>query len=318
MTYYAKGKAFTKNYTQNNLDLMNHKIKLNFVNFDGGFEKCPLEENRFYQILNKFFNIEISNSPDFIIYLGSNNKRYLDYNCTRIVFENEYEEPNFALCDYAMNFSYLDDPRHLRLPYYFYFTDGSDLIKNEKPEKILAEKKKFCNFVFSNSSRRAQFRVTFLKELLQKKHVDCGGKILNNMDKLVEDKVAFCKDYKFTIAMENKSRVGYTTEKILHAMQARSIPIYWGNLAINDEFNPKSFINVQKFANTDAAIAHILDVDRHDDLYLEYAKEPYFYNNEPNEYLSAERVASFFDRVFTYPAKKRLFFPIRKVWDKVL
>lgn len=294
--------------------MLQKKIKLGFSNWCKGL---PKEGYHFYQVLSKFFNLEVTDNPDFLIYLGRKNRNYLQYDCTRILFENEYSMPNFGLCDYALTFHYLNDPRHLRLPFYFTETNVTDLIKTESAESLLAEKKKFCNFVFSNGSRHSQFRVEFFKQLHARKHVDAGGKLLNNIGKRVDNKIEFCRPYKFTIATENKACVGYTTEKIVNAMQSRTVPIYWGNLAINDDFNPKSFINVQKFPSTEAAIDHILEVDANDELYLEYAREPYFYNNTPNEYLNEERLATFFDHIFSNPRpKKRIFFPIRNFVDK--
>jgi hypothetical protein len=57
-------------------------------------------------------------------------------------------------------------------------------------------------------------------------------------DKAVE---AF-KPYKFVIAMENKQRAGYFTEKIVNAALANAVPVYWGAQDMGEYFNPKSFV----------------------------------------------------------------------------
>ena len=57
----------------------------------------------------------------------------------------------------------------------------------------------------------------------------------NWMESSVEQK----SYYKFTIAAENAAFPGYTSEKLMTSFQAHSIPIYWGNRDVVDEFNPR-------------------------------------------------------------------------------
>jgi len=57
------------------------------------------------------------------------------------------------------------------------------------------------------------------------------------------EKVAYLRDYKFSISIENRIAVGYTSEKMYNAMQADCIPIYYGNPSVHRDFNTKSFIN---------------------------------------------------------------------------
>lgn len=47
------------------------------------------------------------------------------------------------------------------------------------------------------------------------------------------------RNYRFSLVMENKARLGYITEKIMEAFQAGSIPIYWGGNYSHSIFNPK-------------------------------------------------------------------------------
>ena len=61
-------------------------------------------------------------------------------------------------------------------------------------------------------------------------------------------------EFAFNVAMENKIAPRYITEKIGHAFNAGSVPIYWGDRAIVEEFfNPAAFINVCDFPTPDAA-----------------------------------------------------------------
>ena len=53
--------------------------------------------------------------------------------------------------------------------------------------------------------------------------------------------------YKFTVAFENNSALGYNTEKLTDPMLAGSIPIYFGNPQIGRHFNTRSFINAHEY-----------------------------------------------------------------------
>jgi len=91
--------------------------------------------------------------------------------------------------------------------------------------------------------------------------VDSGGRLLNNLGGPVPDKLAFIRKYRFTLAMEKKSQEGYTTEKIYEPRLMQSIPVYWGNTRIREEFNPANFINVADFGSMREAAAYIVALD---------------------------------------------------------
>ena len=71
--------------------------------------------------------------------------------------------------------------------------------------------------------------------------------MLNNVGGPVADKLAFISEYKFVIAFENSSYPGYTTEKILDPFLVCSIPVYWGNPLIENDFNKMAFLNYFDF-----------------------------------------------------------------------
>jgi hypothetical protein len=94
-------------------------------------------------------------------------------------------------------------------------------------------------------------------------------------------KQEWIKEYKFTFAFENDAyrleNPGYTTEKILHAMVANSIPLYWGNPEVYKDFNTKSFINYYDFKNEDQMIEYIIYLDNNKDEYMKLMREPWLY-----------------------------------------
>lgn len=169
---------------------------------------------------------------------------------TKVFITYENARVNMDACDYAFAFDYEEDVAHenyLRLPFFAVRNpeDIQKLIQRDQPaDKIMNEDRKFCNFIYSNDNAGA--RKKFFEKLSKYKRVDSPGKSKNNMPRLggsLEDKIAFQKEYKFSICFENTSYSGYTTEKIVDAMLTDSIPIYWGNPNVDRDFNANSFIN---------------------------------------------------------------------------
>ena len=100
-------------------------------------------------------------------------------------------------------------------------------------------------------------------------------------------------------------------------MQARAMPIYWGNPRIAAEFNPKSFLNYFDFPSEEALIEKIIELDQDDAKYLEYLRQPYFHNNRPNEFFSRERLLNQFENDF-HDARHAGFRPAVSAADRPL
>jgi hypothetical protein len=295
-------------------------IRLDFCDMGPGLSKT---NNFFANLLRTRFEIELRDCPDFVFYFDPNQHLHRLHNCVRIYVGQERTLPDWKECDYALTSNPLDDPRHLRLPYYVPFRGepGPLLKNNEDPEKLLAAKTGFCSFlVSSNHPTKNRKRAEFFEKLSKYKKVDSGGRALNNMGSPLPPgngpKLEFLRRYKFHLAFENESHPGYTTEKIYDAMVVRTLPVYWGNPRIHEEFNPKSFLNYFDYGSDEALIERIIELDRDDAKYLEYARQPYFHNNQPNEFFSTDRILNFFERVFSTPitpvAQKRRFFEINR------
>jgi hypothetical protein len=272
-------------------------IRVYFVDFWPSFK---LEDNFFYNFLSKYYDVVLDNEkPDYLFYslFGTEHHKY---DCIKTLFVGENERPNMKECDYALSFDFWDDePRQYRMPHYRQFGDPLELTREPDIEKILMEKTEFCNFLYSNPS--CEKRVKFFQKLSKYKKVDSGGKVLNNVGGPVPDKVEFLNKYKFTIAFENESYPGYTTEKVFEPMQLDSIPIYWGNPLVHLDFNPESFVNYYDFESEDDMIDYIIELDKDQDKYIEKLKQPYFHDNEVNEFVREENLKAFFDRIINDP-----------------
>jgi len=290
------------------------KVYIDFV--DQGVRRVKTDEY-FYKLLSKRFDLKLADTPDFLVHSHDAEVHRL-YSCKKIFWTAENYAPDFSESDYALTCRHLeDDPRHLRWPIYSVWVDGEKLVKRDgEAEEVAAQKNKFCCFFTSYANRQTAPRINFFQKLSARKKVDSAGKALNNIGYNVpyglQAKIDFMRPYKFYMAFENSIVPGYITEKIGEAMQARCIPIYWGDPRIAEDFNPKSFLNYHDFPNEDALIDRILEIDSNPGLYLEYLREPFFHHNTPNQYYSEDRILDFFEKIFTddsppIAAKKKWF-----------
>jgi hypothetical protein len=142
-------------------------------------------------------------------------------------------------------------------------------------------KTKFCNFLYSNARKASPLREQFFDRLSAYKTVDSGGRLRNNTGFTVDDKRTWQRRYKFTIAFENSCKNGYTTEKIYDALCAHTIPIYWGNPRIAEDFNPGRFISCHDYASFDAVIERVKELDSDPVRYAEMLSRPWFASGPP-------------------------------------
>jgi hypothetical protein len=246
----------------------------------------------------------------------------------RIFFTGENVHPDFNLCDYAFGYDWMDfGDRFYRCPNYQIYDQFKDICKRKQSflaiEDIEKYKANFCNFIYSNRDSHP-FRDEFYHLLSRYKKVDSAGSYLNNVGftpgsaytgDWSGQKVEFQRSYKFTIAFENSSTLGYTTEKIVHAFAADTIPIYWGNPEVGREFNTKRFINCHDYESPEAIIERIKEIDQNDDLFFKILDEPFFPNDQVPDYLRDENILAQFDHIFDQP-KDFAFRRNRYVWGK--
>jgi hypothetical protein len=274
---------------------MKKKIKINFSDFWVGFDKT---NNYFYNLLKDEFDIEISNSPDYLFFSVFGNQHQY-YNCKKIFYTGENVAPPLGYCHYSFSFDYIDDSRNYRLPHYLLYDGYYELARPKLIDDSMS-KRKFCNFVASNGN--CQERNQFVENLSKYKKVDCGGRWMNNIGYFVQDKRKFQSEYKFSVAFENNAyrpqHPGYTTEKIMEPMTVNSIPLYWGNPQIDKEFNTKSFVNFYDFGSFDDMIEYIIELDKNDDSYMEMLNQPWFENYNIPENNKIENIKSFLYKIF--------------------
>lgn len=170
----------------------------------------------------------------------------------------------------------------------------------DEAKNLLKEKKKFCNFIYSNPDAHPM-RDTIFERLSQYKKVDSLGKHLNNVSRMGgtgfsghEQETTFLKEkYRFSIAVENAIYRGYTSEKLMTSLQAHTVPIYWGNPDVESEYNEKAFINANKFKTLDDLVDYIKRIDQSEEFWCEFICEPM--QTEQQKKNTTERIKKYKD-----------------------
>jgi hypothetical protein len=257
------------------------KLKIKFVDFADDFDD---KNNFFLNLLKRYMDIEISDNPDIVFY-SNFGYEHLKYRCKRVFYSGENIAPNYYFCDYSFSFKDTDE-RNFFLPHFVEYEYFFDFKSSEVKEYQDSKKDKFCSFMASNY--KAKDRINFVKELMERKKVDCLGPVLYNMTDVEnigkqessgeykdwrKEKLDTIKGYKFTIAFENEQSYNYVTEKIYQPLVVGSIPIYWGAPNVNELFNQKCFINVNNFSSYKEAIDEIIKIDEDDEYYKTFFEE---------------------------------------------
>jgi len=161
----------------------------------------------------------------------------------------------------------------------------------------------FCSFVVSNGRGDDKRRLMF-EALNRYKHVNSGGRYLNNIGGPVDDKIKFESTHKFSICFENCSYPGYTTEKLVEAFAAQTIPIYWGNPEVFKVFNKRAFINIMDFPSIESVVERVIEIDSDDNLYLDLLREPIWVSDMDNFENTRLRFSSWLCNIVNQPFEK--------------
>lgn len=296
---------------------MKEVLKIKFADYHEGFNP---EKNFFWDLLSVKYDLQTSDQPEILIYT-SFGRSHVNFRCLKIYWTGENRRPDFNQCDFAFTFDeHSQDGKNYRLPLYVHYPHAYGLgdlscITNRKlngaqANKVRLQKTRFCNMVVSNAQRDKKCE-EFFHKLSKYKKVDSGGRYLNNIGGPVPNKLDFIKDYKFTMSFENSSYPGYTTEKIIEPMLVKSIPVYWGNPNIANEFNPESFINLHDFATIDEAIQRIIEIDQDDELFNHMISAPCFHDDRVPLYLTNDAILERFSEIID---KRKNFIPVARTW----
>jgi hypothetical protein len=117
--------------------------------------------------------------------------------------------------------------------------NGDTLLLSDVPAKDV------CVVV---SNAKGFIRNKFLNKLEKVMRIDYAGGYKNNMNGCIPyayntpEFLAYVSQYKFIISMENSREDTYITEKVIHGLLAKTIPVYWGSKRIYDYINKERIL----------------------------------------------------------------------------
>ena len=270
-------------------------LKVNFVDEFSGFKP---EDEYVWELMQRDYEVEISPNPDYL-FCSTFGQEHLKYDCVKILITGENQIPDFNLYDYAIGFDpIIFGDRYLRMPLFPFYKSFRDRgCRNELTDRELLGRG-FCSFVVSNNNGDP-LREEFFHRLSEYKQVSSGGRFLNNVGGPVDDKLKFCAQFKFNIAFENSAAPGYTTEKVMEAIEAQSMPIYYGNPFVEEDINPDSLVLIRSREDVAKALDEIIYLDTHDDEYLRRIRsQPYVH---PDKSFYDKRMLDFLKAIFSQP-----------------
>lgn len=263
------------------------RMKTICIAFEGFWDGFDIRDNFIVHSLQKNYNVQVidvklnfdAKRDVQYVFCSEFSDGYLDYDCIRIYYTGENIFPNMNAFDYAIGFEHFNlEDRYVRFPLYLacYMSDVDYMLKKHQGISEAYLDRKFCSMVVSNGTGASPQRKEFFELLSTYKKVDSGGKYLNNIGipEGVAEKKEFQEKYKFSIAFENSSDLGYCTEKLVQSFAAKTVPIYWGDPLAGKTFNREAFINCHDFADFSEVVEYIKKIDEDDNLYLKMLKTP--------------------------------------------
>ena len=207
------------------------------------------------------------------------------------MYIGENVRPNFINYDHSLSFDYDSyGGRNFRLPLWWGrlawngfeqkprkpnahnhgYEQLLDIKSLMQPRKLdMSIKDKFCAMIAGNPEG---LRVNLFNALSQYKQVDGYGLMFGNS--LRKSKFAVLPEYKFCLCPENSIYDGYVTEKLIDAYAGLTVPLYSGDISVNEDFNRKAFINYQDFKRTEIFLHDISWFDREFGLYKDMYEQP--------------------------------------------
>lgn len=318
---------------QNSLENERPVLRVDFARWWPNFNP---EHNFLVNALRMHFDVQVGASPD-ILFFSVFQGEWPAGDYLKVFYTGEARRPDMSAADWAFSYECDEEfrhPRHLRVPLYAIEIDGRafrddwgrELIKTgDYADRIMAEGREgFCAYV---AYKDAWTRCAMFDRLAAYRRVVAPGRSRSNAapisdgdpeksrmnDEFQALKCSFFQTFRFALVFENCSYPGYTSEKLVDAMRAGCIPIYWGNPAVVREFNPRSFVNVNDYEAEesarcprwlkrfpflykrfwkyhimpramDRAAAVVREIDRNPEVRRAVLAEPWFHNNRPNRY----------------------------------
>lgn len=136
-----------------------------------------------------------------------------------------------------------------------------------KFKKATYEKK--YSAVVSNANN--QLRTEVIRILVSMGLCNSAGAVHNNIRQIgwaSNSKIEFSSQSMYGMAFENRSKIGYITEKIYECFISGTVPYYWGASDIIEEFNPKSYhiFDGSNEQTANQSLKHMIEALSNDDI----------------------------------------------------
>lgn len=244
---------------------MSEPIRISFVDFWFDFDH---ESNFIVDSLESIGSVKIvRRNPDLLFYsvFGTKNLGYLG---KKVLINPEIHSVGYGRPDFSISYHEATNPGRLRLPIWAWHSQPELLVPSSQRFPMVGQY--FCNFTYSNPN--CEFRNRFFLALDRIKSVDSLGAAfrsesprftLDSRDSINwrGSKALMLSNYRFTISFENVSAPGYSTEKLSDAFLAGSVPIYWGDPFIAEDFNEQAFISAHSFNSYKDLIDRVFEVE---------------------------------------------------------
>lgn len=242
------------------------------------------DEDFITPILNKHFEVILDrNNPDVLFHSIFNRMSETPkFKCKKILFLGENWRPEQFGSDYSISFD-AHSKKNFRLPLWQVYLLLNPELKNRLYNRKNWKEEEFerwCAFTVSNPSNF--MRNSAYSTLSQYKHVHSYGRYMHNDLGLHEaSKSKYWRDakdeffvkhpHKFMITYENTPYRYYCTEKLMDAFLVGSMPIYWGDPRVGEDWNKDAFIDVTK-----GDINIVKDIDKDTKRFREIYSQPIF------------------------------------------
>ena len=237
-------------------------MRVEFRDFWSGFDT---RNNAFSNLFAEMGNIEVVDSGGDLCLYSCFGASHRTFEGCKVFVTGENRRPDFTNADFCIGFDHVADDRYLRYPLWAWYGPASQLL-HPYGENITDQQTEFCAFVVSNPE--SPIRNQIFKELSRHRHVHSAGRLFTNdsMDGANGQgarsgtAVSYLRRFQFTIAAENTAFPGYTTEKLMQAFVAGSIPIYWGDPLVDYDFDPRSFVNFDDYGTVSGLVQAVLEL----------------------------------------------------------
>lgn len=242
------------------------------------------EEDFITPILDKHFNVVVDQAnPDVLFHsIFGGMRETPNYGCKKVLFLGENKKPENYGSNYSVSFDPHNDTNY-RLPLWQVYILNQPNILERLENRVRHDSfERWCSFTVSNPSNF--MRNSVYQQLNSYKRVHSYGRYLTNDQSLQQaSQGRYWRDakeeffdrnpHKFSIAYENTPRKYYCTEKLMDAFLAGSMPIYWGDPAVAEDWNEKAFVNGTRMPNV---VEHVKQMDTNEQMFLDAYNEPVF------------------------------------------